>query len=83
MSLAWQLSPRYTRALIDIYEVVGVPKVLIDIDEEALAEASALLGTTTKKDTVNAALRACNDPQRFSFSVLGPVLEEDIARFQE
>lgn len=32
-------------------------KVLIDIDEEALAEASSLLGTSTKKDTVNTALR--------------------------
>ena len=33
-------------------------KVLIDIDDDALAEASALLGTTTKKDTVNTALRS-------------------------
>ncbi|SNT62364.1 antitoxin of type II TA system, VapB [Asanoa hainanensis] len=32
-------------------------KVLIDVDDEALAEASALLGTKTKKDTVNTALR--------------------------
>jgi len=32
-------------------------KSLIDVDEEALAEASALLGTKTKKDTVNTALR--------------------------
>jgi Arc/MetJ family transcription regulator len=32
-------------------------KVLIDIDDDALAEASALLGTRTKKDTVNTALR--------------------------
>ena len=32
-------------------------KVLIDIDDDALAEASELLGTKTKKDTVNAALR--------------------------
>jgi len=32
-------------------------KVLIDIDDDALTEASALLGTTTKKDTVNRALR--------------------------
>jgi Arc/MetJ family transcription regulator len=32
-------------------------KMLIDIDDEALAEAAALLGTTTKKDTVNQALR--------------------------
>jgi Arc/MetJ family transcription regulator len=34
-----------------------VTKMLIDIDEEALAEAAAILGTTTKKDTVNTALR--------------------------
>jgi Arc/MetJ family transcription regulator len=32
-------------------------KVLIDVDDDALAEASALLGTKTKKDTVNVALR--------------------------
>jgi len=32
-------------------------KMLIDIDDDALAEASNLLGTKTKKDTVNAALR--------------------------
>jgi Arc/MetJ family transcription regulator len=29
----------------------------IDLDEEALAEAMRLLGTTTKKDTVNKALQ--------------------------
>ncbi|WP_433249796.1 type II toxin-antitoxin system VapB family antitoxin [Streptosporangium sp. CA-135522] len=29
----------------------------IDIDDEALAEAMRMLGTSTKKDTVNAALR--------------------------
>lgn len=32
-------------------------KMLIDVDDEALAEASELLGTRTKKDTVNTALR--------------------------
>jgi Arc/MetJ family transcription regulator len=32
-------------------------KMLIDIDDDALAEASKLLGTKTKKDTVNTALR--------------------------
>lgn len=32
-------------------------KVLVDIDEEALAEAAAEYGTKTKKDTVNTALR--------------------------
>lgn len=29
----------------------------IDIDDQALAEAMRLMGTTTKKDTVNTALR--------------------------
>lgn len=32
-------------------------KVLIDIDDDALAEAAEVLGTKTKKDTVNTALR--------------------------
>jgi Arc/MetJ family transcription regulator len=32
-------------------------KVLIDIDDDALAEAAELLGTKTKKDTVNTSLR--------------------------
>lgn len=32
-------------------------KILIDVDDDALAEAAALLGTMTKKDTVNTALR--------------------------
>jgi Arc/MetJ family transcription regulator len=34
-----------------------VTKMLIDIDEEALEAAADLLGTTTKKDTVNMSLR--------------------------
>jgi Arc/MetJ family transcription regulator len=34
-----------------------VTKVLIDIDDDALAEASELLGTKTARDTVNTALR--------------------------
>jgi Arc/MetJ family transcription regulator len=34
-----------------------VTKVLIDIDDDALAEAAELLGTKTKKDTVNTSLR--------------------------
>lgn len=33
-------------------------KTLIDVDEETLAVAAEVLGTGTKKDTVNAALRA-------------------------
>lgn len=32
-------------------------KMLIDIDDDALAEAAELLGTKTKKDTVNTSLR--------------------------
>jgi Arc/MetJ family transcription regulator len=36
---------------------VAMTKVLIDIDDEALAEAAELLGTKTKRDTVNTSLR--------------------------
>ena len=36
----------------------AVTKTLIEIDDEYLAAAQQALGTTTKKDTVNAALRA-------------------------
>ena len=32
-------------------------KSLIDLDDDALADAAALFGTKTKKDTVNTALR--------------------------
>jgi Arc/MetJ family transcription regulator len=32
-------------------------KTLLDVDEELLAEATQALGTSTKKDTVNEALR--------------------------
>lgn len=39
-------------------------RTVIDLDDEALAEAARHLGTTTKKDTVNAALREINDRQR-------------------
>ncbi|HET6483982.1 MAG TPA: type II toxin-antitoxin system VapB family antitoxin [Actinoplanes sp.] len=44
-------------------------KTLIDLDDEALAAAQRELGTTTKKDTVNAALayvaeRAARSAQR-------------------
>jgi Arc/MetJ family transcription regulator len=39
-------------------------KSLIDLDDDALAEAAALFGTTTKKDTVNTALREAAKRQR-------------------
>ncbi|MEV6652424.1 type II toxin-antitoxin system VapB family antitoxin [Streptomyces sp. NPDC051219] len=29
----------------------------VEVDDDALSEAASILGTTTKKDTVNAALR--------------------------
>lgn len=32
-------------------------KTLIDVDEQALEQARKILGTETKKDTVNSALR--------------------------
>ena len=32
-------------------------KMLVDVDDAALAEAAGLLGTKTKKDTINTALR--------------------------
>jgi Arc/MetJ family transcription regulator len=38
-------------------EPMAVTKTPIEIDQEALAIAAEVLGTKTKKDTVNAALR--------------------------
>lgn len=39
-------------------------KTLIDVDEDLLAEASTALGTSTKKDTVNEALRQAVEANR-------------------
>src|SRR4051794_2802777 len=39
------------------YMGAAMTKKLIDIDLDALAEATALLGTKTQKDTINTALR--------------------------
>jgi Arc/MetJ family transcription regulator len=39
-------------------------KILVDVDDDALAEAARLLGTATKKDTVNTALREVNERLR-------------------
>ncbi|MGO9501481.1 MAG: type II toxin-antitoxin system VapB family antitoxin [Streptosporangiaceae bacterium] len=38
-------------------ELMAMVKTPIEIDQDALATAAEVLGTTTKKDTVNAALR--------------------------
>jgi Arc/MetJ family transcription regulator len=42
---------------VDVAGRVPMSVTPIDLDEEALAQAMAELGTTTKKDTVNLALR--------------------------
>lgn len=39
-------------------------KHLVDLDEDALADARAFLGTSTIKDTVNAALRIVVESER-------------------
>ncbi|QGV80061.1 type II toxin-antitoxin system VapB family antitoxin [Streptomyces ficellus] len=39
-------------------------RTVIDLDDEALEEAARFLGTKTKKDTVNAALREVIDRQK-------------------
>ncbi|GAA4204571.1 type II toxin-antitoxin system VapB family antitoxin [Microbispora amethystogenes] len=39
-------------------------ETLIDLDDEALAEAAKPLGTSSKKDAVNAALREITDRRR-------------------
>lgn len=41
-----------------------VTKTLIDVDEDLLAEATTALGTSTKKDTVNEALRQAVETSR-------------------
>ncbi|MCP2274735.1 type II toxin-antitoxin system VapB family antitoxin [Nocardia amikacinitolerans] len=44
-------------------------RTVIDVDDEALAEAARHLGTTTKRDTVNAALREIVDRRRRAAAV--------------
>lgn len=39
-------------------------KTLIDVDEDLLSEATTALGTSTKKDTVNEALRQAVETSR-------------------
>jgi Arc/MetJ family transcription regulator len=64
----------------------AMTKTLIDIDDEYLAAAQQALGTTTKKDTVNAALREVTalaarrrDLQRLT-SPLPDLGDEDVMR---
>ncbi len=57
---------RYIRYMHRGYALVvcspGVTRTMIDIDDDLLARAAKELGTTTKKDTVHAALRARCEP---------------------
>jgi Arc/MetJ family transcription regulator len=39
-------------------------KTLVDVDDDLLTEASTALGTSTKKDTINEALRQAVDASR-------------------
>lgn len=62
-------------------------KTLIEIDEQYLAAAQRELGTTTKKDTVNAALREVvslaarrRDLQRLLSGGLPDLEDEDVMR---
>ncbi|MET7425398.1 type II toxin-antitoxin system VapB family antitoxin [Dactylosporangium sp. NPDC005555] len=67
-----QQSPEYSLSadqtyilLIEVgYMGAAMTKKLIDIDLDALAEATALLGTKTQKDTINTALREVAAVQR-------------------
>lgn len=39
-------------------------RTIVDVDDELLAQAAKIFGTTTKKATVNAALRAAVDREK-------------------
>lgn len=63
-------------------------RTVIDIDDEALAEAAQHLGTSTKKDTVNAALREISDRRRRAAAIarmraMAAEGEVDLGAFEE
>lgn len=64
----------YTNPVCDI--LGAMTKRLVDIDDEVLAEARAVLGTVTLKDTVNAALETATRVARQR-----AITREDIAEF--
>lgn len=64
-----------------------MPKTLIDVDERYLAAAAKALHTSTKKDTINAALREVTalaarrrDLQRLISDGLPDLADEDVMR---
>jgi Arc/MetJ family transcription regulator len=77
--------------LLDILEDgkggAAMAKTLIEIDEEYLAAAQQILGTATKKDTVNTALREVTalaarrrDLARLTSRALPDLEDEDVMR---
>ncbi|MBV1854910.1 type II toxin-antitoxin system VapB family antitoxin [Catellatospora tritici] len=54
---------------------------LIDLDDEALEQARAYYGTTTKKDTVNRALQDAAARQRDRRHAFGEHLEQAFAEY--
>ncbi len=58
-------------------------KTLIDIDDDVLAEVAEVLGTTTKKDTVDAALRKILADRRRTDALDGMILAARNGDFDE
>lgn len=60
-------------------------KTLLDIDDDLLAEATEALGTVTKKDTVNEALRTVvettRERRRFALEDLQRMADEGAINF--
>lgn len=55
---------------------------LIDVDEEALEKARLFYGTTTKRDTINRALRDAAARRNEQVSALGTFLLDSVAEFE-
>lgn len=58
----WFLEAVYRRVILG--DTFVHMKTMIDVDDEALARAAKELGTTTKRDTVNTALRFAAERRR-------------------
>jgi Arc/MetJ family transcription regulator len=58
-------------------EVAPMPKTLVDVDDALLSQAQQLLGTSTKKDTINQALAEVIKERRRQEAV-----ESEIRRYE-
>ena len=66
--------------LTHVYTLSDVTKRLIDIDDAALRDAQAHLGTATIKDTVNQALRLAAEERRLAIAdALATLARADLA----